>query len=163
LLTCGECGAAITAQYAHGHGGTYKYYRCTKRLGSCSQSYLPEDLLTEQLKSEISKVALCEDWKEKMLAQVEVWEKENIQSSQSFAQNLEKEVKETEQKLDKLVNAFLDGSTEKETYLAKKDELTTAKTDLRQRKSDWGRKGKNWIEPLREWILTAHHAEKLAS
>jgi hypothetical protein len=41
-----------------------------------------------------------------MLAQAEVWEKENIQSSQSFAQNLEKEIKETEQKLDKLVNAF---------------------------------------------------------
>ena len=98
LLTCGECSATITAQYAHGHGGTYKYYRCTKRLGSCSQSYLREDLLTEQLKSEISKVALCEDWKEKMLAQVEVWEKENIQSSQSFAQNLEKEIKEKKAK-----------------------------------------------------------------
>ena len=145
LLTCGECGAAITAQYAHGHGGTYKYYRCTKRLGSCSQSYLREDLLTEQLKTEILKVALCEDWKEKMLAQVEVWEKENIQSSQSFAQNLEKEIKETEARLDKLVNAFLDGSIEKETYLVKKDELITTKTDLQRRKSDFGRKGNNWI------------------
>lgn len=41
-----------------------------------------------------------------MLAKVEVWEKENTESSQSFAQNLEKEIKETEQKLDKLVNAF---------------------------------------------------------
>jgi len=79
-------------------------------------------LLVEQLKNKISKVALCEDWKEKMLAKVEMWEKENIQSSQSFAQNLEKEIKETEQKLDKLVNAFLDGSIEKETYLAKKNE-----------------------------------------
>jgi DNA invertase Pin-like site-specific DNA recombinase len=95
LLKCGECGAAITAQWAHGKGGTYRYYRCTKRLGSCSQSYLREDLLTEQLKTEISKVALCEDWKEKMLAKVEMWEKENIQSSQSFAQNLEKKIKET--------------------------------------------------------------------
>jgi len=55
-----------------------------------------------------------------MLTQVEVWEKENIQSSQTFAQNLEKEIKETEQKLDKLVNAFLDGSIEKEIYLIKK-------------------------------------------
>ena len=162
LLTCGECGAAITAQWAHGNGGTYRYYRCTKRLGSCSQRYLREDLLVEQLKNKISKVALCEDWKEKMLAKVEVWEKENIQSLQSFAQNLEKEIKETEQKLDKLVNAFLDGSIEKETYLAKKDELIKTKTDLQQRKSDFGRKGNNWIEPLREWIKTAYHAEKLA-
>ncbi len=55
-----------------------------------------------------------------MLTQVEVWEKENIQSSQTFAQNLEKEIKETEQKLDKLVNAFLDGSIEKKIYLIKK-------------------------------------------
>ena len=163
LLTCGECGAAITAQWAHGNGGTYRYYRCTKRLGSCSQRYLREDLLVEQLKGKISKVALCEDWKEKMLAKVEMWEKENIQSSQSFAQNLEKEVKETEQKLDKLVNAFLDGSIEKETYLVKKDELIKTKTDLNKRKSDFGRKGNNWIEPLKEWILSAHHAEKLAS
>ena len=77
LLTCGECGAAITAQWAHGNGGTYRYYRCTKRLGSCSQRYLREDLLVEQLKDKISKVALCEDWKEKMLAKVEMWEKEN--------------------------------------------------------------------------------------
>ncbi len=163
LLTCGECGAAITAQWAHGNGGTYRYYRCTKRLGSCSQRYLREDLLVEQLKDKISKVALCEDWKEKMLAKVEVWEKENTQSSQSFAQNLEKEIKETEAKLDKLVNAFLDGSIEKETYLAKKDELIKTKTDLNKKKSDFGRKGINWIEPLKAWILSAHHAEKLAS
>jgi len=163
LLKCGECGAAITAQWAHGNGGTYRYYRCTKRLGSCSQKYLREDLLVEQLKNKISKVALCEDWKEKMLAKVEMWEKENIQSSQSFAQNLEKEIKETEQKLDRLVNAFLDGSIEKETYLAKKDELIKTKTALLQKKDDFGRKGNNWIEPLRNWILFASQAEKLAS
>ena len=56
----------------------------------------------------------------------------------------------------------MDGSIEKETYLAKKDELITTKTDLQRRKSDFGRKGNNWIEPLREWILATHHAEKLA-
>ena len=44
----------------------------------------------------------------------------------------------------------------------KKDKLIKTKTDLNKRKSDFGRKGNNWIEPLREWINTAHHAEKLA-
>ena len=83
-------------------------------------------------------------------------------SSQSFAQNLDERIKETETKLDKLVNAFLDGSIEKEAYLVKKDELIKTKTDLNKRKSDFGRKGNNWIEPLRDWINTAHHAEKLA-
>jgi len=65
-----------------------------------------------------------------MLTQVEVWEKENIQSSQSFAQNLEKEIKETEQKLDRLVNAFLDGSIEKESTLSKKTSLSKQKQTL---------------------------------
>src|SRR3989339_118474 len=163
LLTCGECGGAITAQFAHGHGGTYRYYRCTKKLGKCSQRYLREDLLADQLKSRLQNVAFGDDWAEKMKAQVDVWEKDNAQSAQSFAQNLDEKIKEAETKLDKLVNAFLDGSIEKETYLVKKDELIKTKTDLNRRKSDFGRKGNNWIEPLREWILTAHHAEKLAS
>ena len=196
LLTCGECDGAITAQFAHGHGGTYRYYRCTKKLGKCSQRYLCEDLLAEQLKSRLQNVALGDDWAEKMKAQIDIWEKDNAQSAQSFAQNLDEKIKEAETKLDKLVNAFLDGSIEKETYLVKKDELIKTKIDLNKRKSDFGRKacppyayrrgksktivkhdlsgtvttsvtgfgrrGNNWIEPLRDWINTAHHAEKLA-
>ena len=162
LLTCGECGGAITAQWAKGNGGLYRYYRCTKKFGKCSQSYLREDLLTVQLKNRLQKVALCEDWAEKMLAKIEMWEKEKVQSSQSFAQNLEQKIKETEQKLDKLVNAFLDSAIEKEIYLVKKDELIKTKIDLQQRKSDFWRKGNNWLEPLRNWVKTAYYAKKIA-
>jgi DNA invertase Pin-like site-specific DNA recombinase len=163
LLRCGECGAAITAQYAHGCGGTYRYYRCTKRLGPCSQRYLREDLMATQLKEMLSKVALCQEWTEKMRAQVDIWDKEQSQSAQTFAQNLALKIKETDEKLDKLVNAFLDGTIEKETYLIKKDELIKLKTELLERKRDFGRKGNNRNEPLREWINLACHAEKLAS
>ena len=163
LLRCGECGAAVTAQYAHGNGGTYRYYRCTKRLGPCSQRYIREDLLAIQLKDELSKVALYPNWTEKMRAQVDIWEKEQTQVSKSFAQNLEVKIEETEEKLDKLVNAFLDGTIEKETYLIKKDELVKLKTELLERKRDFGQKGNNWNEPLREWINLTCHAEKLAS
>jgi DNA invertase Pin-like site-specific DNA recombinase len=163
LLRCGECGAAITAQYAHGCGGTYRYYRCTKRLGPCSQRYLREDLMAHQLKDLLSKVALCQNWTEKMRAQVDIWEKEQSESSKSFAQNLELKIKETDEKLDKLVNAFLDGTIEKETYLTKKDELIKTKTELLGKKRDFGRKGDNWNEPLREWLNLACSAEKLAS
>ena len=163
LLTCGECGAAITAQYAHGNGGTFKYYRCTKRLGPCSQRYLREDLVTGQIKARLQEVALCEDWAVKMLAKVDEWEREQAQSSQAFAQNLDAKIKETEHRLDKLVDAYLEGIVDKGMYLVKKDRLIKIKIDLSQRKADFGRKGNNWIEPLREWIKDAHHAEKLAS
>ncbi len=123
LFRCGM----ITAQWAK---GKYRYYRCTKKFGKCSQGYLREDLLVAQLKERLKKVALCEDWAEKMLAKVDEWEKEQAQSSQSFAQNLERKIKETEEKLDKLVNAFLDGIIERETYIKKKDKLIKQKTEL---------------------------------
>jgi len=67
---------------------------------------LREDLFADQLKSRLQNVAPCDDWAEKMNAQVDVWEKENVLSSQSFAQNLDERIKEAETKLDKLVNAF---------------------------------------------------------
>ena len=162
LLTCGECGAAITAQYAHGNGGTYIYYRCTKRLGPCSQKYLRQDQVAEQLKTRLQQVAINDETKEKMLAKVTQWEKENDSSQETYAQNLQIQTKDTEQKLDKLVNAFLDGSIEKETYLVKKEELIKIKTDLAERKSDFGRKGNNWFEPIRDFIFTANQTKKLA-
>ena len=64
--------------------------------------------------------------------------------------------------LTKLVNAYLDGTIEKDIYLAKKNELVQTKTDLNKRKSDFGRKGNNWIEPLKKWIIDANYAKKLA-
>lgn len=162
LRTCGECAGAIAAQFAHGHGGTYRYYRCTKKLGKCGQRYLREDLLADQLKSRLQNVALRDDWAEKMNALVDVWEKDNASRRKLLPKILMTKIKEAASKLDKLVNAFLDGSIEKETYLVKKGELIKTKTDLNKRKSDFGRKGSNWIEPLRNWINTAQHAARLA-
>ena len=80
-----------------------------------------------------------------------------------FRRNLDLQLKETDQKLDKLVNAFLDGSIEKEVYLTKKDNLIRAKVSLSKQKDDCGQKGNYWIEPMREWILSATGVAKLAS
>ncbi len=156
LLSCGECGAAITAQYAHGHGGTYIYYRCTKRLGPCAQKYIGSNALIEQLKGRLEKIALKDEWAKYMLDEVAKWEKEEKFDGKEFAQNLEMKSLETENKLSKLVDEYLEGNIEKEIYLKKKDELIKTKTDLNKKRSDFGRKGNNWIEPLRNFIIEAN-------
>ena len=162
LLTCGECGAAITAQYAHGFGGTYRYYRCTKRLGHCSQKYIQEKDLVEQIKTRLQQVAISDEWHEQGLARINEWEKEVKNNNASFAQNLESRKQEAEQRLNKLVDSYLDGSIDKEMYLIKKEEIIKTKTDLNQKKSDFGRKGKSWIEPMKEFWKSAYQAKKLA-
>ena len=65
--------------------------------------------------------------------------------------------------MDKLVNGFLDGLIDKESYLKKKDELIKQKIELSQKRSDFARKGLLWVEPLRRWLEALAKAEKLAS
>ena len=97
-----------------------------------------------------------------MWAQIEIWEKDKNQSSLAFTKYIESRIKACETKLDRLVNEFLDGTIEKQVYLAKKDELIKQKLALKQKKTDFGQKWNNWIEPLRQWVRDAHNAEKLA-
>ena len=163
LFKCGECGCAITAQFAKGNGGTYRYYRCSKRKCKCSQGYLREDLMQNQIRDVLQTVALPDGWAHKMFAQVEVWEKEEQKNLIFFAQSLETKGKDTEEKLDKLVNAFLEGTVDKDTYLQKKEELIKLKTNLSQQKSDFGQKSKFWFEPLKNWVESADEAGKLAN
>jgi len=159
LLTCGECGAAITAQWAK---GKYIYYRCTKRLGHCSQKYIGSNALIEQLKERLENIALSDEWAEYMFAEIAKWEKQSKFDNKGFAQNLETKLIETDGKLNKLVDEYLDGNIEKQLYLAKKDDLIKTKTDLHTRKSDFGRKGNNWIEPMRNFIKEANGAGNAA-
>src|SRR3989344_5570527 len=127
LLRCHNCGGMITAQWAK---GKYRYYRCSKKHGKCSQPYISENMLAEQLKSHLQTVAICDDGREKMLNQVDKWEKADNQSSHSFAQDFENELKITQQKLNKLVSAYLDGDIDKQIYLTKKEELMKQKLSL---------------------------------
>jgi len=120
----------ITAQYGHGNGGEYRYYRCTKRLGPCSQKYIQEKELVEQLKEKIMKVSISDGWINKMLDKVKEWEKEAKGSQKDFAQNFNDKIKQNENKLDKLVNEFLDGNIEKEIYLKLKNKLVQKKKVL---------------------------------
>ena len=111
--------------------------------------------------SNIQKVALCEDWKRGMLNQIEIDKVKQKQSSQFYAGKLSRQLKDTDTKLDKLVNSFLEGIIEKEIYLKTKDELIRTKTDLLQKKDSFRRKGDNRLQPLKEWIIEASSVDKI--
>ncbi|MGI6335230.1 MAG: zinc ribbon domain-containing protein [Minisyncoccales bacterium] len=64
LLFCGECGCAITSETQKGHN----YYRCTKKRGKCSQGYIREEVLADQINKQIQKVSLPPSWADKMIA-----------------------------------------------------------------------------------------------
>src|SRR3989344_8685733 len=67
LARCGECHAAITCEqhikkYKNGTSQTFIHYRCTKKLGPCTQRYLNEESFEEQIREMLEKVSLPQKW-----------------------------------------------------------------------------------------------------
>jgi hypothetical protein len=152
----------ITAQWATGKmGGRYRYYRCTKKKGKCSQGYLREDILVLQLKEQLQKITLPDEWTDYMLRKTDEWNREEKISSGSLLGQMKDNERETEQKLDELVSLYLDGDIPKENYLSKKNELLKQKVSLTQKMESARAEKKNWVEPLREWILDMKKATQL--
>ena len=58
----------------------------------------------------------------------------------SFSQNLSNKITEVEERLDKLINAFLDDLIDKDTYINKKNQLVKTKADLIQKKKGFGKR-----------------------
>ena len=163
LFRCGECQSMFTAQYAHGNGGTYRYYRCTKKRGVCSQGYLREDILVFQLKGRLQTISLCERYTDWMLAKIDEWERKETAVSQSDVQNLSIKIKADEERMEKLVSAYLDGDVPKEMYLKRKDETMRSLAALKAKRKDFERGENQWVEPLQGWVQDTKQAAFLCS
>ncbi|MFH1863870.1 MAG: recombinase family protein [bacterium] len=168
LARCGECGAAITAEkhtklYKNGNSQTFVYYRCTKKLIPCSQKYVSEQELEEQLRNKISKLALPNLWQNDW----ENWlEKDKTLEQEKSVENIKKlelEVKNLEIKLNLLLDGYLEGTIEAETYKAKKNELFEKKLALEDKIVRIKEKGSSWLEPFESFISLAFQAQKIAS
>ncbi len=159
MLVCGECGCAITSETQKGHN----YYRCTKKRDKkCSQKYIREEVLAEEVANEIQKVSLSSAWAEWMLTKLNKEEAEAAQSGAVFAQNIKDKIKELEGKLDLLLDAHLDGTISHEEYTAKKEKIINEKSELSEKSKDFERNGNHWLEPARQFILAAQQAKIIA-
>ena len=129
----------------------------SKFWGTCHQE---KDLIS-QIRARLQSVALPDTHTDWMVKKVDEWQKEENHSSASFAQNLKAKQKESQEKLDKLVSAYVDGDIPKESYLTKKEELLNQKVYLAEQKNN--KSEKNPLEPLRQWILDTKKASFLTS
>jgi len=164
LFRCAECNGMISAQWATNRWGTkYRYYRCSKKRGRCSQPYVREADLADKIKVRLQTISLCDRYTDWMLDKVKSWEREEVSASQSEVQNLSDSIKANEGRMEKLVSAYLDGDVPKEMYLTRKDILMRSLAALQEKKKDFERGRKNRVEPLREWILDLKQANSLSS
>jgi DNA invertase Pin-like site-specific DNA recombinase len=138
LMKCSECGASITAEkHTKFYKGTnrrptYVYYRCTKKMGPCSQKMIKGELLEEQLREIVASCALPESWIPQWLSWVERYEISEKELSASSIQKFQDEIVSLDKKLNILLDGFLENIVDSDTYKRKKNEIFEEKILLEE-------------------------------
>ncbi len=132
---------------------------CTKKRGVCAEKYLREELLAEQLQDMVRRVTLPQDWADNMLAELDNEESSEQAAVSPELTKLKGEQKETDTKLDRLLDLQLDGGLSLDDYKRKKGELVNRRIDLDQKITKLEQSGNNRLEPIREFIIASSQAK----
>jgi len=108
FFRCGECGYAITVdRKIKKSGKEYIYYYCTTKNPhyKCKQNvFTREEKISSQIKTEIQKVSLPDDWADWMIKELEKEKEQSDKSSNFFSQKIKKDISKLDDKLEKLMN-----------------------------------------------------------
>jgi DNA invertase Pin-like site-specific DNA recombinase len=164
LFTCGECGRSITAEKkVKPSGKIYVYYRCTKKNSVCSQKYIEQKDLVKQLNEIFNSVSLSADWYDKFITRWRTEYEEASICSSSSARDFKHEIQKIDEKLNKLLNAYLDETITKEEYSKMKETLLNDKIQLKEKSKVTGGSELAWLERFRDWLILAHQAVCIAN
>ena len=161
LFKC-SCGSMMSAQWAKGHGGLYRYYRCTRKKGKCGEPYIQESYLQSQIIEKIKTIALPDNWTNQMLEYLDQEKKNESKSAGTFVQEINTKIALLQIKLDKLLEIYLDNLIDEETYRIKKEKIIEQKNSLKSEKTILEQKRMSgWIEPTINYIKTLEKAKNI--
>ncbi len=159
LFRCGECGCFITTETQKDHN----YLRCTKRKNPCEQKYVREEIITSQVKKEIQKVSLPDDWIQWMIAENEKDRQSETQSSTFFADSTKAEISILDAKIEKLMTAYLENVLLLDEYRESKSTLVGQKQLLKEKLSAFEQKANNRFELTDRFLKTNSSNMELAN
>ena len=165
FATCGCCGYCITGERKIKKSGLrFIYYRCTykSKVKYCeNRTYTSQLRLESEIKRNMELVSLPDEIKERFLAKVETWETEVSDEKQLAVDAVKAQLTSLRLKIDRLNNAFADGSLAIDEFKEMKNPLVPKKVELEQRLISLEKSKTNRLGPLRSWILAANQANNL--
>ena len=152
----------ISAQWTHGNGGTYRYYRCSKKMGACTEKYIQEDELKRKIIDLVQTITVPSEWVSFLTDKLKEETKNETTSLVVLKEAIDKKLTLAQIKLDKLLEGYLDNLIDPETYSRKKEELLAEKFQLKHdRDSLLSKQMSNWNEPMRDFISDLDFAGKI--
>jgi len=167
FATCGSCGHCITGErHTKKSGRRYYYYRCThknKKRGCVSSTFVRQESVAEEVKRNAQLLTIPDEWKERFLAKLEVWETENSVAKKSQTERLKVELTRIKSKIERLNTGFTDGSIDLAEFKELKNPLIPQKVELEGKINALEKTQTNRVEPVRKWILEANSLGKQVS
>ena len=157
LFQCGECGCVITTETQKGHN----YLRCTKRVAPCTQKYVREEAISEQVDRMIGKVALEAAIADLMAAELEKERAASAQAEETAAAATKAAIAACERQIDLLLDLRLSEQVSEAEYVQRKHLLVNRKAELRGKLESFGENRRNRFEPAIRFVLEAKHGGEL--
>ena len=163
LFRC-TCNSMMTAQWAKGNGGLYRYYRCVRKstLTDCSEPYVQEKIVADQCAEILSALAIAPEDAALLRDLIDRDAAKNGEAVEAAASEVGERLATIQNKLNKLTRAYLNEVLDEESFQAAKADLVTEKAALKQEKTRLQKTGASyWIEPAKEVINTLESATKI--
>ncbi|HEY4246716.1 MAG TPA: recombinase family protein [Lacunisphaera sp.] len=157
FFKCGECGCIITTETQKGHN----YLRCTKRVSRCTQKYVREEVISEQVDRVISKVALEAAVADAMVVELEKERNLSLKATETATAATKIDIAACESKMDLLLDMRLSEQINEPEYVSKKHILVNRKAELRGKLESFEHNRQNRFEPAIRFVLEAKHGATL--
>ncbi len=155
LIQCHHCGCAITADEQKGHS----YYRCGKRRGPCELKTIREEALAQYLRASIRLASIRDDWADAMLAEVEAWKQTDAARQADLLAQHRTDLARTTDRLNRLLDVFIDGTITKEDFTSHKERLVQEKASLADSVARLEVHGATRFKPLADFITASRQAK----
>ncbi len=161
IVRC-TCRMMITAErqvkrYKNGTSCAYVYYHCTRKSKTvrCKEPAVRSELFDEQLANLALGYAMPKAWASQLLAWLERDEAESVCIGERQANDLRQQIVSLSEKLERLLDSFLEQDIERADYLAKKAKIMSEKKTLEEKMGSILLGQNTWLEPMKKWIETA--------
>ena len=158
MFHCGECGRLVTIETQKGHN----YLRCSKWEVTCSQRYVREESITEQVTDALRLVALPPEWADWMVAQAEAEQATEAETAKAQVQVIKNEVAARDGHLDRLMTAYVETVLSLPEYKAAKNKLMDEKQVLTEKLTMIQANQSSAFEPIKTFVNEAKQAGILA-
>jgi site-specific DNA recombinase len=149
LFRCGDCGCFVTTETQKGTN----YLRCTKRVKKdCSQRYVREDIISNQIADYLAALAISGEDAEWMVMELETERTTDVHAREDSIRTTKSRLDHAEQKFNRLMDAYLDNTISLEEYRAAKSGLVHEKQGLKDEIAAVEQNRGSWFEPAIRFV-----------